>query len=220
MNRKNKVKTFWSSLESSVTSMTLRFHETSQLEQTEILNHLPHFEGQHVLELAAGVGRYTGHLAAKAHHVTANDLIEKFIQKNKSINSSHSNIHYVVGDALSLVFQKNSFDFIFINWLMMYLSDKEVKILASLLFAWLKPGGKLFFRESCCIPEMRLNDHYYANYRNFRFYTQIFSQYFTLHIHDNLKYAELHFADPFQCFWLYQKLYSLGSDNKTQENVF
>lgn len=42
-----------------------------------------------------------------------------------------------------------SIDFIFSNWLLMYLSDEELKAFAEKMLSWLRPGGLLFFRESC-----------------------------------------------------------------------
>lgn len=42
-----------------------------------------------------------------------------------------------------------SIDFIFSNWLLMYLSDEELKCLIEKMLGWLQPGGFLFFRESC-----------------------------------------------------------------------
>ena len=42
-----------------------------------------------------------------------------------------------------------SYDVVFSNWLLMYLSDGEVASLARRALRWLAPGGALFFRESC-----------------------------------------------------------------------
>lgn len=42
-----------------------------------------------------------------------------------------------------------SIDFIFSNWLLMYLSDEELKVLLEKMLGWLRPSGFLFFRESC-----------------------------------------------------------------------
>jgi len=42
-----------------------------------------------------------------------------------------------------------SFDVIFSNWLLMYLSDQELSRLVEKMLGWLAPGGFLFFRESC-----------------------------------------------------------------------
>ena len=42
-----------------------------------------------------------------------------------------------------------SIDFIFSNWLLMYLSDEELMSFMKKMLSWLRPGGFLFFRESC-----------------------------------------------------------------------
>lgn len=203
--REMKIRAFWEKLEPSLTSMMIVPHaeEINILEQNEILQYLPDFTNKHVLELACGIGRYTSHFAKKASHVTVNDIVENFIHENKKINAQFSNITYIAKDVLALDFPPQSFDFIFINWLMMYLDDEEVALLAKRLSIWLKPNGHLFFRESCSVPERHRSDHYYVHYRNFHFYTKLFDRYLVMLQHDNVKNSEIHFADPFQCFWLY-----------------
>lgn len=42
---------------------------------------LPPYEGMTILELGAGIGRFTGELAKKAGHVIALDFIESVIRK-------------------------------------------------------------------------------------------------------------------------------------------
>lgn len=42
---------------------------------------LPPYEGKSVLELGAGIGRFTGELAKEAGHVLALDFIENVIKK-------------------------------------------------------------------------------------------------------------------------------------------
>lgn len=42
---------------------------------------LPHFEGKSVLELGAGIGRFTSELAKTAGQVIALDFIESVIKK-------------------------------------------------------------------------------------------------------------------------------------------
>lgn len=42
---------------------------------------LPPYEGKSVLELGAGIGRFTGELAEKASQVIALDFIESVIKK-------------------------------------------------------------------------------------------------------------------------------------------
>ncbi|KAM0921328.1 hypothetical protein ACQ4PT_006959 [Festuca glaucescens] len=50
-------------------------------ERPEILSLLPSYEGKSVLELGAGIGRFTGELAKTAGHVIAMDFIESVIKK-------------------------------------------------------------------------------------------------------------------------------------------
>jgi ubiquinone/menaquinone biosynthesis C-methylase UbiE len=47
----------------------------------QILSSLPSYEGKSVLELGAGIGRFTGELAKTAGHVIAMDFIESVIKK-------------------------------------------------------------------------------------------------------------------------------------------
>lgn len=46
-----------------------------------MLSLLPPYEGKSVLELGAGIGRFTGDLAEKAGQVLALDFIESVIKK-------------------------------------------------------------------------------------------------------------------------------------------
>lgn len=121
----------------------------TQHELPEILGLLPNLQGTHMLELGAGIGRYTHHFAQCANHVTAVDFMEKFVEKNKQDNGHHKNVNFIHSDVTQLNFSKNSFGLIFSNWLMMYLSNEELVSLAKNMLLWLQPGGYLFFRESC-----------------------------------------------------------------------
>uniref|UniRef100_A0A8C1GP30 phosphoethanolamine N-methyltransferase n=1 Tax=Cyprinus carpio TaxID=7962 RepID=A0A8C1GP30_CYPCA len=123
--------------------------ELTQHELPEILSLLPSLAGSDVLELGAGIGRFTRHLIGKARHVTAVDFMEKFVEKNKKDNSHLGNAEFIQADVTKLDFPKHSFDVVFSNWLLMYLSDQELKSLADKFLMWLRPGGHLFFRESC-----------------------------------------------------------------------
>ncbi|KAM3866799.1 phosphoethanolamine methyltransferase [Diretmus argenteus] len=144
---------FWKehSAEATVEEMMLDSHarELTKQELPEILSLLPSLAGQRVLELGAGIGRYTDHLLAKAGQVTAVDFMESFVQKNRQDNGHHSNGTFIQADVTKLDFPKHSFDMIFSNWLLMYLSDEELTSLAEKMLSWLAPGGFLFFRESC-----------------------------------------------------------------------
>jgi len=144
---------FWKehSKQASVEEMMLDSHarELTKEELPEILSLLPSLSGQRVLELGAGIGRYTSHLRTTADHVTAVDFMESFVEKNKELNGHHSNTVIMQADVTKLDFPQNRFDVIFSNWLLMYLSDEELRSLTQKMLGWLMPGGFLFFRESC-----------------------------------------------------------------------
>ncbi|KAM9301526.1 uncharacterized protein PAF06_014724 [Gastrophryne carolinensis] len=121
----------------------------SKEEKPEIISLLPSLDALNVLELGAGIGRFTGHLAKLANQVTAVDFMKNFIEKNRENNGHRGNITFMQADVTHLDFADDSFDFIFSNWLFMYLNDTELAALTQKMLAWLKPGGYLFFRESC-----------------------------------------------------------------------
>ncbi|KAF3584738.1 hypothetical protein F2Q69_00031292 [Brassica cretica] len=70
-----------------------------------------------------------------------------------------------------------SIDLIFSNWLLMYLSDKEVELLVERMVGWIKVGGYIFFRESCFHQsgdsKRKSNP---THYREPRFYTKVFQE--------------------------------------------
>jgi phosphoethanolamine N-methyltransferase len=119
------------------------------LERPEILAELPSLNSKTILELGAGIGRFSSALAEKAEKVISVDFVEASCKINRDTNSKYTNLEVVCEDALKLSFAPNSFDIVFSNWLLMYLSDEEVQTLANNCLTWLKPGGRIFFRESC-----------------------------------------------------------------------
>lgn len=139
------------SKEASVEEMMLdsAAEELTKAETPEILSYLPDYRGRTVLELGAGIGRFTAEIAKKAKKVIAVDFMEKFLNKNKEENEHLGNIEFVVSDVTKLEQPEESLDFIFSNWLLMYLDDKEVQALFKKQLRWLRPGGYLFLRESC-----------------------------------------------------------------------
>lgn len=149
-------------------------------ERPEVLALLPPYEGKTVLELGAGIGRFTGELAKNAGNVIAMDFIEGAIKKNESINGHHKNVKFICADVTSpdLDIPDGSVDLIFSNWLLMYLSDKEVENLAAKMVKWLKVGGHIFFRESCFHQsgdsKRKSNP---THYREPRYYTKVFAEY-------------------------------------------
>ncbi|XP_043695649.1 phosphomethylethanolamine N-methyltransferase-like isoform X2 [Telopea speciosissima] len=148
-------------------------------ERPEVLSLLPPFKGKNVLELGAGIGRFTGELAKEAGQVLAMDFIESVIKKNQSVNGHFKNVKFMCADVTSpdLKIAPDSVDLIFSNWLLMYLSDKEVENLAERMVKWLKVGGYIFFRESCFHQSgdsKRKNNP--THYREPRYYTKVFKE--------------------------------------------
>lgn len=118
-------------------------------EYPEILECLPDLDDKRILELGAGIGRFTQRFAQLAKSVVAVDFMESFLEKNKQENSHYGTVEFIHKDATQLSFAPNSFDIIFSNWLFMYLSDEETEALLQKCLEWLTTGGILFFRESC-----------------------------------------------------------------------
>jgi len=146
------------------------------LERPEILSKLPSLQGKRVLELGAGIGRFSGTLAEKADNVVAVDFVEASCLENRRANADKPNLEVLTADVTMLQFEPNSFDLIFSNWLLMYLSDEEVEAFAKNVLSWLRPGGSFFCRESCFHASgnaaRRFNP---TRYRDPETYTQMFS---------------------------------------------
>ncbi|PKA59669.1 Phosphoethanolamine N-methyltransferase 1 [Apostasia shenzhenica] len=176
-------KSYWMehSTDLTVEAMMLDSHasDLDKEERPEVLSLLPAYEGKYILELGAGIGRFTGELAKHAGHIVAMDFIENVIKKNENVNGHFTNASFMCADVVSpdLNFDEGSIDLIFSNWLLMYLSDNEVQKLAEKMVKWLKVGGYIFFRESCFHQsgdsKRKVNP---SHYRKPRFYTKVFKE--------------------------------------------
>ncbi|CAN0891459.1 Phosphoethanolamine N-methyltransferase [Linum grandiflorum] len=174
-------KNYWTehSVDLTVESMMLdsKAADLDKEERPEVLSLLPLYEEKSVLELGAGIGRFTGEIAKKAGQVVALDFIESVIKKNENINGHFDNVKFMCADVTSpdLNFSEGSIDLIFSNWLLMYLSDTEVEKLAERMMKWLKVGGYIFFRESCFHQSGDSKRKYNpTHYREPSFYTKVF----------------------------------------------
>ncbi|XP_024022153.1 phosphomethylethanolamine N-methyltransferase [Morus notabilis] len=180
---REKQKIYWMqhSADLTVEAMMLdsKASDLDKEERPEVLSLLPPYEGKSVLELGAGIGRFTSELAQKAGQLVAMDFIESVIKKNESINGHYKNVKFMCADVTSpdLNISEDSVDLIFSNWLLMYLSDKEVENLAERMVKWLKVGGYIFFRESCFHQSGDSKRKYNpTHYREPRFYTRVFKE--------------------------------------------
>lgn len=234
---RQRMKEFWvkHSQSANIQEMLLdsNAEQISDNELPEVLSILPSYKSKKVLELGAGIGRFTAVLAKQAEHVTAVDFIEKFIEKNRTLNSHLNNIDFLHGDATQLKFEKKSFNMIFSNWLLMYLNDAEILGLVENSLSFLKEGGYFFFRESCfhASGNIKNSNENPTEYRCPTSYVDFF-QSKTIEENDNLYGFELVFARPSrtyiemknngnQVFFLFQKV-KLESHNgfKTRKEFF
>ncbi|XP_070559942.1 uncharacterized protein [Ptychodera flava] len=122
--------------------------EFSRMEVQEFVKALPALEGKVVCDLGAGIGRYTIELARRAKHVTAVELVDGFTQVNKQSHGAMGNIEFITADVVKVDFPPHSFDFIFSNYLLQYLDDKEVGEVVKNVLKWVTVGGCFFVRET------------------------------------------------------------------------
>ncbi|KAF4323949.1 hypothetical protein BBO99_00002356 [Phytophthora kernoviae] len=150
---RQQMKSYWTEHSSNASVETMMLDSNAkilhELEMPEIMEKAPTMEDKDVLELAAGIGRFTSIISKTAKSVTAVEFIEDFHKANVATNGHLDHVKFLCKDVVNLEAVPNSFDVIFSNWIFMYLGDEEVKAFAKKAIKWLRPGGKLFFRESC-----------------------------------------------------------------------
>lgn len=210
---------YWVGEPPTASSMIQNESETLQLEERgEILSQIPDLDGRHVLELGAGIGRFTSHFATTAKTVTAVDFAKQFIDENRRANSEFENITYHVANVMDLDFADQSFDFMFMNWLLMYLDDPQIAQLQQSISRWARPDAPVFLRESCVtgssgqaahlnIPAFWNNNPaaYQATYRPKDEYARLFTNGFSLLHTGNVKIYEQMFGNPHQYYWLFRR---------------
>ncbi|ETK83144.1 hypothetical protein L915_11579, partial [Phytophthora nicotianae] len=150
---RQQMKSYWTEHSSNTDIETMMLDSNAKVlherEMPEIMERAPSMENKDVLELAAGIGRFTSIIGKSAKSLTAVEFIEDFHKANVATNGHLDNVTFLCKDVVNLEAEPNSYDVIFSNWLFMYLGDEEVKNFAKKAIKWLRPGGKLFFRESC-----------------------------------------------------------------------
>jgi len=204
MRRIEKVSLYWKQQDPTVESMYKKSHANylNEHEKIELLGYLPDLKGKKILDLGAGIGRFTRYFSSSADHLTTVDMAPQLVEKNRQDHADCSNVTFLCSDAMSLQIEDNSIDFIFLNWLLMYLEDQEVEVLIKRIHGWLTPQGELFFRESCDVTRSKnTKNGYYAHYRTLSYYDQLVNEKFTLLKEGHIQ-AYVHcFADPLQCYW-------------------
>ncbi|XP_063864840.1 uncharacterized protein LOC135102984 isoform X2 [Scylla paramamosain] len=144
-------KDFWSKQEATIVGMiqTEGYENMASDDADEIMAYLPDLKGKRVIDLAAGIGRFTGRLAKEAAQVTAVDVAESFIKENRSKNQHLRHVSYICNDVVNLDLPDGSLDVVFSSWLLKYLNEAELDRFLPKVLKWLSPGGYFFFRESC-----------------------------------------------------------------------
>ncbi|RCN51817.1 methyltransferase domain protein [Ancylostoma caninum] len=154
--RRDSFKTFWDKYSNKPDTNSMMLNQTANdleaSDRADILSSLPLLTNKDVVDIGAGIGRFTTVLAETARWVHSTDFIESFIAKNQERNAHLGNISYQIGDAVNLQMEEKSVDLVFTNWLMMYLSDREVIEFLFNAMRWLRADGYMHLRESCSEP--------------------------------------------------------------------
>lgn len=103
-------------------------------------------EGDKILEIGAGTGRYTLYYAKKGFDVSAVELIESNLDKLKSKLEEGMRINAVQGNAMDLsMFADNTFDVtLSLGPLYHLFTEEDVNKAVSEAIRVTKPGGKIF----------------------------------------------------------------------------
>ena len=83
------------------------------------------------IELAAGVGRITPFLAARASHLTTIEFVPEFSARNaaKCAAKGITNVTFITADARQEENFPASIDLAFVKWILMYLKDDDASAL-------------------------------------------------------------------------------------------
>jgi len=204
----NEQRYFWRQQKDDVAGMMCNpeAFDFEASERNEIISYLPDLRGKRILEPAAGIGRFTTYFASVAEHVTAIDFVDKFIKKNIKASSSFLNTTHHIGNMMDVDIENESFDLVFVNWLLMYLRDDDARVLCDRIEKWLKPEGEIFLRESCVSASNPNRPHSHAHYRDPEFYEDLFIQRFSLLSKGNIVIYEKRYGNSNQRWWLFKKI--------------
>lgn len=86
----------------SASDPQMQFSDTYWFALAQVLGMLGSVVGKRVVELGAGIGRFTGELARHAQHVLAVDFMENLIAQNRENNVHCSNVEWRQADATQL----------------------------------------------------------------------------------------------------------------------
>ena len=209
----NKCYEAWSQLEDDLVIRRYALDHNIPIddEVDEILALTPSFDNKKILELGAGVGRFTRCFCKTASSITALDFSDKFIKENKIRCVANTKINYICTDVLDWRFPQNEYDLVFVSWLLMYIDDINLPRLLESIRASLNEGGEVFIRESCnhsvivndskSKKEQSIID--VTNYRSKEHYSSLFTQAgLSLKKSGNIQFHKKWFDNNNQNFWI------------------
>jgi phosphoethanolamine N-methyltransferase len=200
---------FWQSQPKNNRAMILNWEQEDlpTFDRSEIIATLPPLRGKRILELGAGVGRFTRTLARDAERVVAVDFVRGFLTKNRNSHKMNAKVMYLCASAEQLAFKRKAFDFVFTNWLFMYLETSQVKVLFQRIHGWLDHGGHFFLRESCEAPSTLQGSECVTvtHYRRCEFYDSLIANYFSVRESGYVQIYKRIYNNPNQLFWVCEK---------------
>ncbi len=188
--------------------------DIEQHERREILELLPARKGGHILELGAGIGRFTRHFADTAERVVAVDFVASFVEQNRKANGGRGDVEFICADVRDLELPESGFDLVFSSWLLAYMEDREMPGLLDKIRRWLKPGAHLFVRESCKhsaiagrieSPDDHRSIIEVTEYRHPDVYGAAFARRFEVAAHGTLETYMRYYGNPNQYYWLLRR---------------
>jgi ubiquinone/menaquinone biosynthesis C-methylase UbiE len=97
--------------------------------------------GDRVLDVGAGTGMLTAHVASLVGHVTCTDLVPEMLEKAKVRLAHFDQVDYRVEDATSLSFEDNLFDIVLCCNVLHQMANPEVALRE--FYRVVRIGGKL-----------------------------------------------------------------------------
>ena len=128
-----------------------------------------------VLDLGSGVGFWTEYFAQRFAHVVSVEASPVLYSSLTDRCSQYQNVTAYCGDVLSFEPQE-TFGFVFLGGLLMYLNERDVRILLERLVPSLEPGALILCRESTVRHGTKtLQGEYQVVYRSVETYRKIFA---------------------------------------------
>ena len=116
-------------------------------------------DGADVLELAPGTGLWTELLCRRAAHVTAVDASAEMIDQNRRrLDHLTSKVHFEQADLFD--WQPGApFDAVVFCFWISHIPDRRLDAFLSMVASALRPGGSIFFVDSCRETNSTASDH-------------------------------------------------------------